>query len=505
MREQSRRHAYLLHLLGIRQTILAVNKIDRVGHDAARIRSVAGAMEAYLDEFGAPPRHVIPLSARDGDNVARRSARTPWYDGPTLLEALDRFEAAQPLAELPLRLPVQDVYKFDERRLLVGRIETGTLRSGDELLFSPSNKTARVAALAAWPEDGPVAARAGESVGLTLDAPLFVERGEIASHVARAPLESDVFRARLFWLDRDPLRVGARYRLKLNTTDVGVTVQAIETVIDTDDLGGRAAGNVGQNAVAEVVLRADRLVALDPFADNPRTGRFVLAADFRIVGGGILNLDGYADQRSLVEVRATNISMEADAVGSSQRRRRNRHRGGVIWFTGLSGAGKSTIAQAVEAALFARGCQTYVLDGDNVRAGLNANLGFSPEDRAENIRRVGEVAALFADAGILVITAFISPYRSDRERARRATARLLDADAFQEIHIHADLATCEVRDPKGLYKRARRGEIPDFTGIAAPYEAPESPDLFIDTVTRSVAGSVERILHHVTRHFTVVE
>ncbi len=503
VREQSRRHGYLLHLLGIRQIVVAVNKIDRVGHDRARIRAVEKAIRRHLNGFGLAPRHAIPISARDGDNVAERSAHTDWYRGPTVLEALDGFEAVPPLTDLPLRLPVQDVYKFDDRRILVGRVETGMLRSGDRVLFSPSNATARVATLEAWPGEGPLSARAGDSIGLTLDEHLFVERGEMISHVEQPPLESDVFRARLFWLDREPMRVGGRYRLKLNTGETDVTVQAIEKVIDTDDLSDRMSRTVDRNAVAEVVLRADRLVALDRSTDNPRTGRCVLVSGFRIAGGGILSLEGYADQRSLIEIKATNLTRQEDAVGAALRAERNRHRGGVVWFTGLSGAGKSTIAQALEAALFTRGYQTYVLDGDNVRAGLNANLGFSPEDRAENVRRVGEVAALFADAGFVVVTAFISPYRSDRTRARSAAERLLGPGAFQEIYIRADLATCEMRDPKGLYKRARAGEIADFTGITAPYEEPEAADLVVETSDRPVDACVTAVLRHVEGVFSV--
>ncbi|MDP6014409.1 MAG: adenylyl-sulfate kinase, partial [Alphaproteobacteria bacterium] len=229
---------------------------------------------------------------------------------------------------------------------------------------------------------------------------------------------------------------------------------------------------------------------------------FVLVHDYQIVGGGNLSMEGYPDQRAMVSVKATNITAVDHAVSGEERARRTGHRGGVIWFTGLSGAGKSTIAQATARALFQRGYHVYVLDGDNVRGGLNANLGFSPEDRAENIRRVGEAAALFADAGVLVITAFISPYRADRDRARAAAERLLGEDAFQEIHIEADLATCEARDPKGLYKRARSGEIRDFTGVSAPYEAPDKPDLVIDTGGNAVEQCVDEVLAYVDSHYS---
>ncbi len=502
VREQSRRHGYLLHLLGISQVIVVINKIDRVGHDRERIAEIETDYTRYLSELGVIPRFVIPISARDGDNVVERSRHTPWYGGPTIVEALDHFEPAAAPPDLPLRLPVQDVYKFDDRRIIAGRIEAGILRPGDEVLFSPSNKTARIATIESWNEAAPIEATAGDSVGVTLDEQLFVERGDVISHIERAPVESDVFRARLFWLPRVAMEVGSRYTMKLHTAEFQVTVQSIEKVIDSTSLDSGGGTSVPQNAVAEVVLRADRLLALDSYTTCPMTGRFVLVHDYQIVGGGNLSMEGYPDQRAMVGVKSTNITAVDHTIDTEERARRIGHRGGVIWFTGLSGAGKSTIAQATERELFQRGYHVYVLDGDNVRGGLNANLGFSPEDRAENIRRVGEAAALFADAGVLVITAFISPYRADRDRARAAAERLLGEDAFQEIHIEADLATCEARDPKGLYKRARSGEIRDFTGVSAPYEAPDKPDLVIDTGGNAVDQCVDEVLAYVDSHYS---
>ncbi len=502
VREQSRRHGTLLQLLGIFQVMVLINKIDRIGHDRERIRSVETEMLAYLSELGVVPRFVIPVSARDGDNVAERSSHTDWYDGPTVLEALDHFEPAPQTGDLPLRLPIQDVYKFDERRILAGRIETGVLRNGDRVLFSPSNKTAHVASIEAWAAEASLEVAAGDSIGITLDEPLFVERGEVISHLDAPPLESDVFRGRLFWLDSKPLGVGSRYTMKLNTSEVGVTVQSVERVIDASDLSTVSSGSVPKNAVAEVVLRADRLLALDSHARNGPTGRFVMVDDYRIAGGGIISMDGYPDQRALVSVKSTNITEVAHTVAPDERIARNRHQGGVVWLTGLSGSGKSTLAQACERELFRRGYQVYVLDGDNVRAGLNANLGFSPEDRAENIRRVGEAAALFADAGMLVITAFISPYVADRARARVAAERLVGEGAFQEVFVKADLATCEDRDPKGLYARARAGEIAEFTGVSAPYEAPDAPDLVVDTAAGDISACVAVLLEHVDHTFS---
>jgi len=496
VREQSRRHGYLLHLLGIRQVAVLVNKMDMVGNSADRFALLEREYRKYLDEIGVQATCFVPISARDGDNIASRSAHMPWYTGPTVLEVLDRFEVSAPLDALPLRFPIQDIYKFDQRRILAGRIETGRLDVGDTLLFSPSNKTARVASIERWQAPEAVTARAGESVGITLDEQIFVERGDVASHEAKPPIESDVLRARLFWLGRRPLAVGAKYKLKLNTTEARVTVQSVERVIDAASLEHKEATQVERNAVAEVTLRADRLLALDAFVDSPRTGRFVLVDEYDIAGGGIVSMEGYADQRQLVTVRATNVTRVEHAVPDEARVRRNGHSGGVLWFTGLSGAGKSTLAVAVENELFNRGYQVYVLDGDNVRHGLCADLGFSPEDRAENIRRVGEVAALMARAGMIVVTAFISPYRSDRERARKAAG-----SGFHEVYVKADLDVCERRDPKGLYRRARAGEIRDFTGISAPYEAPETAELTVETDRMAVDACVQAVLRYVADRF----
>ncbi len=499
VREQSRRHGYLLHLLGVGQVAVVVSKMDLVDYRRERFDEVAAECRAYLAGIGVAPTHIIPVSARAGDNVVVRSARLDWYAGPTVAEALDGFAAAPSLDALALRLPLQDVYRFDHRRILVGRLETGRLAVGDELLFSPSNKTARVASLEAWAAPAaPRQAVAGQAVGVTLDDAIFVERGEVASHVAQPPIETNVFRAHLFWLGATPLAAGRRYTVKLATTEAPVEVQAIERVIDTRDLAGAAAERVERHEVAEVVLRARRMLALDEFSANPRTGRFVLVDGYDIAGGGIVHMEGYPDQRRLLTVKSTNLTAVEHRVPAVARAARNGHRGGVLWFTGLSGAGKSTLAIEVEQRLFRLGYQVYVLDGDNVRRGLNANLGFSPEDRAENIRRVGEVAALFADAGFIVVTAFISPYRADRERARAA-----GRDSFHEIYIQADLETCERRDPKGLYRKARAGEIEDFTGISAPYEPPVEAELVVDTGEHPVEECVRQILDYVERTFVI--
>jgi len=497
VQEQSRRHGYLLHLLGVRQVTVAVNKMDLVDYDQGRFEAIEQEYNAYLSEIGVTPTHIIPVSARDGDNVATRSTAMDWYDGPTILEALDHFKVVTQPEGLPLRMPVQDVYRFDERRIIAGRIESGMLRVGDTVLFSPSNKTGTIRSIEAWnAERPPIEAPAGHSIGFTLEDQIFVERGEVVSHEADPPVETDVFRARLFWLGEKDLSPGNRYTMKLNTAQAEVRVQSIEHVIDTGDLSTAPSDQVERNGVAEVVLQSDRMLAIDEFVDVPPSGRFVLLDGYTIAGGGIISMDGYADQREVTTVRASNIQRVEHAISVDARARRNGHVGGVLWLTGLSGSGKSTLAVGLERRLFNLGYQVYVLDGDNIRHGLNADLGFSPEERAENIRRVGEVAALMSQSGMLVITAFISPYRSDRARARKATG-----NRYHEIYVKADLATCESRDPKGLYAKARAGKILHFTGISAPYEAPDQPDLKVDTVALDVNSSVELMVEYVRGQF----
>ena len=380
--------------------------------------------------------------------------------------------AAVDVAALPLRLAIT----VATGRLVSGHMLCGRLAVGDDLMFSPSHLIATVTELD----------ERGAAIAVTLDRPVAVEAGELASHLDDLPQETDVFRATALWLDGASPEPQRSLVLKLHGLEIPVEIQEDE------------AGEPGLNAL---VLRPSRLIALDEYRRLPPTGRFVLMAGEAIAAVGVIGMEGYPDQRRLNDVKSTNVTVVEHRVAAETRAARNGHRGGVMWFTGLSGSGKSTLAIEVEARLFALGYQAYVLDGDNMRRGLNENLGFSPDDRAENIRRVGQVAAMFADAGFLVISAFISPYLSDRTRARAAVEEQ-GANRFHEIHIDADLEECERRDPKGLYKRARSGEIADFTGISAPYEAPENPEMRIDTVAGSIDECATRIVDYIISEFS---
>lgn len=498
VKEQSKRHGYLLHLLGVRQVAVLVNKMDLVDYSEERFREVEAEYRAYLQGIGVNATYFVPVSAREGDVIIEPSANMSWYTGPCVVEALDHFKPLPANVDLPLRFPVQDVYKFDERRIIAGRIESGMLKVGDKLLFSPTNTEVRVASIEAWHTDTqPTEAFAGQSVGITLEDQIFVERGHVASHKQGAPKLTNQFRARLFWLGRKPLQKGKRYKLKLGTSEIMGEVKDIEQVVNTSTLAHETAETVERNSVAEVLFRVRGMVTVDEFADNPRTGRFVVIDDYDVAGGGIISMEGLADQRvAHGRIKSENLYPTDQRVTAQQRMVYNGHTGGILWLTGLSGSGKTTLAMELEQRLFAKGYQVYVLDGDNVRSGLNSDLAFSPKDRTENIRRVGEVASLFAQAGMIVITAFISPYAEDRRRARSVAP-----DYFNTVYLKADVNTCAARDKKGLYEKARKGELKEFTGISAPYEAPENPELVIDTATQSVDECVRQLVEYVEHNF----
>jgi bifunctional enzyme CysN/CysC len=491
VREQSRRHAYLLRLLGISQLIVVVNKMDLAEFSEKRFAEIESEYRKFLIDLSLEARAFVPTSAKTSENVARASEKMKWYRGPTVLEALDLFEPRKADLDLPLRFCVQDVYRFDQRRIVAGRIETGTLRVGDELVFSPANKSSVVATIERWNASTDGAATSGDSIGITLSEQIFVERGYVASHQTDTPIETNRFRADLFWIVREPLRVGRLYNLRLATQEVKCQVVSIEEVMDSSTLEAKIdkREQLERNEVGRLTIQTRGPLVIDNHERIPNLGRFVIVEEGEIRGGGTIFGGVYTDRRV---AKSQNIFWSEGKITARERAVRSGHRGAVVWLTGLSGAGKSTIAQVLERELFNRAMHTYVLDGDNVRHGLNSNLGFSPEDRVENIRRVSEVAKLMADAGAVVITAFISPYRMERRRAREIA---LESNAeFIEVFIDAPLEVCETRDPKNLYKKARAGEIRDFTGIDAPYEAPEDAEIVVRTDRQSVDESVATIL-----------
>lgn len=420
-----------------------------------------------------------------------------WPEVERLLRDVDALpDQALSLIEdsdRPLRLPVEAVSKQGERRVVSGRLAAGRLSVGDSLVFLPSNKTAQVAAIEGTGGEGTggeavTGAGVGETVGLVLGEHIFIERGQIAARLDAPPAMANRFRARLVWLGDGALEAGMQLPMTLSTAEHRVEIESIEWT-------GRhrvPADRIERGVVAEVMLRSRSLMALDTYALSPATGRFLLFAGDEAAGAGVVM------EVHRPAVKSGDITAVSHRVMAEERWQANGHRGGILWLTGLSGSGKSTIAMETERELFRRGYHAFVIDGDNVRHGLNADLGFSPKDRTENIRRVGEVASLFAQAGMVVITAFISPYVEDRQRARA-----IAPGHFHEVYVKADLATCESRDPKGLYKKARAGQIPDFTGISAPYEAPEAPELVLETAALSIDATVAALVEYIEQQFSL--
>lgn len=491
IQEQSRRHCHMLSMLGIDQVAVVVNKMDLVDYDQATFADIERQYREFLEEIGVKPLAFLPVSAREGDTVANSPTETmPWYDGPTIVGQLDAFATPVVDTELPLRFAIQDIYRFDDRRILAGRIDAGRLEVGQELLFTPHKKRARVASIERWSTPGRDYAVAGESIGITLDEQIFVERGHVASEPEREPTETVSFHANIFWMGTKNLEIGHPYKLKLASQEVECVVTEATRIIDGSTLEVISEGRdyIERYDVGEVVIKTRRPIAIDAHDETPTLGRFVIVDGFDVAGGGIV-LDVQARHHE-------NLFWSEGKIGRPDRERLHGHRGVCIWLTGLSGAGKSSIAVELESQLHHRGIHTYVLDGDNIRHGLGADLTFSADDRDEHIRRVGEVSKLFVDAGVIVISAFISPYVRVRDRVRRA----MEDGQFVEVHVATPLEVCEQRDTKGLYAKARAGEIPNFTGINAPYEEPNAPEITIDTVgDATAADSASQIVDFLER------
>lgn len=492
--EQTRRHVCLLQLLGVHQVLVAVNKMDLVGFAQEAFHEREREILGLFQRFEREPWMVIPVSAKQGHNISCPSSQMSWYVGPTLLQALDQLPHPEGRENLPLRFNVQDVYRLQDRRVIVGRVESGVLTVGDELVFWPDRKRATVASIEEWGATiAPQRTVAGKSTAITLKDPIYVERGQLAAHPGKGPIEAKQFPARIFWLGSSPLRIQRKVELRLACQAVEASLVTIHRVWDSSSLeetvGPRL--EIYRDEVAEVTLRTKRPLAFDNADHIWETGRFVLFDGQRIAGGGVIFGAQYPSiPRESVE--SSYISWTGDGVDQETRVRHFGHRGAVLWMTGLSGSGKSTLALALEQALFQRGIAAFVLDGDDLRHGLCCDLGFSRKDRAENIRRAAEVARLMAEAGLVVVTAFISPYRVDRNKAREICESA--GIPFAEIYLSSPLEICEERDPKGLYQKARSGEITGFTGIDAPYEPPQNPQLVLETHKETREECLEKLL-----------
>ena len=483
--EIDRYFARLVAFLGLPAPIVLVTNLSLIGYDREQFELVEEEYLEILSKMKLEPAGVYPLPINRPDLM-------PWWLGeePSRSNAIFAFDAPSH-SPLPLRLCVTQSENDGQTWSVEGTLHSGSVAAGDEILSSPSNLRGRVQSLSLSNL---------HSRKLTFNSPYYVEPGEVISHANGAPVETDVFRVKGFW-SGTKRNEGDRVRIQ---TEYGVTDGTLQSVEQTFADGVYTVGpdqNIELGTVVDLVVRTDRVIAIDSIEGHAAAASVNLVSaetETEHLATGHISMEGYADQRHLLTSKAINTTPVQFAVGEDARTARNGHEGGVLWFTGLSGSGKSTLAVALEARLFEKGYQVFVLDGDNVRQGLTSNLGFSPDDRSENIRRVGEVAALFRQAGVIVISSFISPYRSDRDRARHAAY-----SSFHEVFIKAEIKTCIGRDPKGLYKRAIQGDIPDFTGISAPYEPPVSPDLTIDTEASSIEACVEQLVNYVDRNFRV--
>jgi bifunctional enzyme CysN/CysC len=481
---QTRRHAFLCALMGIRHVVLAINKIDLLDYAPGIPNEIEAAFRAFAEPLGFSSIVAIPLSALKGDNITARSPRTPWYHGPTLMGYLETVEIARRDQEKVV-FPVQWVNRPNaDFRGLSGTLAQGRLSVGDEIRVTASGQTARIAEIVTM-DGSPQEARAGEAITLRLEREIDASRGDVLS-LSQAPLEmTDQFEATLVWLHEEEGLPGRTYDLKLATQWSSASITKIKYRIEVNTLAHEAADALRLNDIAVCTLATAKPIVFDRYEDTPVLGSFLLVDRFThaTVAAGMI-------RHSLR--RAHNVHKQALSITRADRERLNGHAGKVVWFTGLSGSGKSTLANALEVELHRRGLRTYLLDGDNVRHGLNKDLGFTEADRVENIRRVAEVAKLMLDAGLIVLVSFISPFRAERQMARA----LFGEGEFLEVYVDTPLEECERRDVKGLYAKARRGELKNFTGIDSPYEPPEAPEVHLRTTELTLEECVDRILSH---------
>jgi bifunctional enzyme CysN/CysC len=485
---QTRRHAIIASLLGIRYAVLAVNKIDLIDFSRDVFESIAAEFQVFATGLGFKNVACIPISARHGDNVSERSARTSWYGGPTLLEHLESIDVEDDRAGKPFRMPVQWVNRPNsDFRGFAGTVLSGSARPGDEIVVLPSGQSSKIkAVLAAGVETE--AAEAGDAVTITLADEIDIARGDMLAALRDRPQVADQFAAHLVWMSAERLLPGRSYLIKLNNNTLTATVTDIKHQIDVNSLSRLAAKTLALNEVGVCNLSLARPLAFDTYADNRVSGAFIL-------------IDRYSNETvaaGMVDFalrRATNIHHQNITISKADRAMLMHHKPAVLWFTGLSGAGKSTIANLVESGLHARGVHTLLLDGDNVRHGLNKDLGFTESDRVENIRRIGEVAKLMTDAGLVVLCSFISPFRAERRMIRE----LVDTGEFIEIFVDTPVEECVKRDPKGLYRRALAGEIKNFTGVDQAYEVPENAELHLLAAREDAGTLAHRVIEELVR------
>lgn len=498
VQDNSKRHGLYLPLLGIKQVCILINKMDLVKYSQERFDQVSGSYADFLRQINLEPLAFIPVSGLHGDNIAVRSPQMTWYTGKTVLETLDSLKKEEQPVDEPFRMPVQDIYKFteqgDQRRIVAGTVESGTLSVGDEVVFHPSGKISRVKSIECFNHEKQNQITAGYAAGFTLEEQIYVKRGELAARLGeKAPHTGRRIKTVLFWLGKQPVRENDKYLFKIGAAKTNAQVERIIRVLDPLTGGFIVKDYIERHEIAECILTLDKDIAFDTANEYVAAGRFAIVDEYNISGGGII-LEAMAQQEDSLQKNRYSTSGK---VSYDERCKILGQKGAVLWFTGLSGAGKSTIAIELERELMDRGRLAYRLDGDNIRVGLNSDLGFSLEDREENIRRVSETARLFKDSGMITLVSLISPMRSMREKAKC----IVGSGAFAEIYVKASLETCISRDTKGLYSQALEGKIKNFTGISSRYEEPDCPDLILDTEKNNVSDCVAMIVDYLEAHF----
>jgi bifunctional enzyme CysN/CysC len=480
---QTRRHSRIVSMMGIRHVVLAVNKMDLVSFSESIFDAIVAAFKHFAEASAFLSIQAIPLSALEGDNVVVQSPRVPWYDGPSLLTYLDSVETDVVEASRSFRMPVQWVNRPNlDFRGFCGRVAQGEARPGDAVRILPSGVASRIRDVVVWQGSQECAGR-GESITLVLADEVDVSRGDMIVSADDPPQVADQFEARLLWMSEHPLVAGRPYLLKMHSKEITATVSTIKFREDVNSGAHLAARSLELNEIGVVNISLGQAVVFEPYSINRTLGGFILIDKLSLetVGAGMIDF---------ALRRASNIHWQALEVDRTARAQMKHQKPRCIWFTGLSGSGKSTIANLLEKRLHAEGRHTYILDGDNVRHGLNRDLGFTEADRVENIRRIGEVARLMVDAGLIVLVSFISPFRSERQMARE----LFADDEFMEVFVDTALDECERRDPKGLYAKARRGELKNFTGIDSAYEPPERPEVHLHSGKETAESCMERIV-----------
>ena len=480
---QTKRHAFIASQLGVRHIVLAVNKMDLVDYSENVFNEIVEDFKAFAAQLDIPNLHAIPVSALVGDNVVDGSRFMPWYEGPSLLGYLEGVDVEAEETSLPFRMPVQWVNRPDlDFRGYAGRIAGGIIRPGDDIRVLPSGKQSKIARIVTMDSDLDEAV-SGQSVTLTLTDEIDISRGDVIATSETPPEISDQFDTTIIWLSEEPMLPGRSYRMKTSSRLVSATVNAPKHKTDVNTLQKLPAKTLQLNEIGNCTLAVDRPIAFDSYAENRQTGSFILIDRMtnNTVGMGMINFPLR---------RAANIHWQNLDINKAANAEQKGQNPAVLWFTGLSGSGKSTIANEVQRRLYATGRHSFILDGDNVRHGLNRDLGFTDADRVENIRRVAEVSKLMVEAGLITLVSFISPFRAERELARN----LMEEGEFIEIFVNTPLSVAETRDPKGLYKKARAGNLKNFTGIDSPYEAPENPEIEINTAEMSVEDAAERVI-----------